>query len=301
MTSLGRSVGGSVFRAKPSWSVMVFMCAVAYRRVVPRSSPSRIAESIHASLGWRLSLSTGSDHIAGGLQFRHDDLVAEGFIDSERPTIGGRTWFAIDGTLDPISFEGPSFFRFPDELARLVIERFTSVGDLVLDPFSGFGTTLVAAQALGRTAIGIEKDAERFRFAASRVHEPSRVIHASSADLGTLDLPRADLVFTSPPYTSFRDWDEKGFAAYWDDFESIFSGLRAVLHPAGRLVVELSNVRDTDGGIRTVAFEAALRLREWYEFLGEVVRCNTGDEPAGPGYDHAYLLVYTPKAVSVDS
>jgi DNA modification methylase len=226
--------------------------------------------------------------------------VAGGFTDAERPTIGRRTWFAIDGTLDPISFEGPSFFRFPQELARLVIERFTSVGDLVLDPFCGFGTTLVAAQALGRTAIGIEKDAERFRFAASRVHEPSRVIRASSADLGTLDLPRADLIFTSPPYTSFRDWDERGLAAYWDDFESIFSGLRAVLHPAGRLVVELSNVREADGRIRPVAFTAALRLREWYEFLGEVVRCNTGDEPAGPGYDHAYLLVYKPNARSVE-
>ncbi len=205
------------------------------------------------------------------------------------------------GTLDPISFEGPSSFRFPQELARLVIKRFTSVGDLVLDPFCGFGTTLVAAQALGRAAIGIEKEAERFRFAASRVHEPSRVIHASSADLGTLDLPRAELIFTSPPYTSFRDWNEQDFAAYWGDFESIFSGLRAVLHPAGRLVVELSNVREADGRIRPVAFEGAVRLREWYEFLGEIVRCNTGDEPAGPGYNHAYLLVYMPKAGSVDS
>lgn len=100
------------------------------------------------------------------------------------------------------------------------------------------------------------------------------------------------LIFTSPPYTSFRDWDEMGFAAYWNDFESIFSGLRAVPHPAGRLVVELSNVREANGRIRPVAFTAALRLREMYEFLGEVVPCNIGDEPAGPGYNHAYLLLF---------
>jgi hypothetical protein len=74
-----------------------------------------------------------------------------------------------------------------------------------------------------------------------------------------------------------------------------------VLHPAGRLVVELSNLRKADGRIRPVAFTAALRLCEWYEFLGEVVRCNTGDEPAGPGYDHAYLLLFTPKAGDVES
>jgi len=230
-------------------------------------------------------------------QLRHDAAMAEHSTDSDRPTIGTRTWFAIDGTLEPIPFEGPSFFRFPEVLARVVIERFTSAGDLVLDPFCGFGTTLVAAQALGRTAIGIEKDEERFSFAASRVHGPSRVIHASSADLDALELPPADLIFTSPPYTSFRDWIEVGFTAYWDDFESIFSALAGLLKPTGRLVVEVSNVREAGGKIRLVAFEAALRLSERYEFLGEVVRCNTSDEPAGPGYDHTYLLVYAQKSV----
>jgi hypothetical protein len=61
MTSLGRSVGGSAFRAKPSWSVMVFTFPVAYRRGAPRSSAGRIAESFHASLGVRVSLPAGSD------------------------------------------------------------------------------------------------------------------------------------------------------------------------------------------------------------------------------------------------
>jgi DNA modification methylase len=214
----------------------------------------------------------------------------------ETPTIGGRAWFAIDGTLDPIAFEGPSFFRFPEELARLVVKRFSKLGELVLDPFCGFGTTLVAAEALERRAIGIEKDRERFEFASGRVHEPNRVIHGSASDLAAFDLPVSDLVLTSPPYTSFRDWDEAGFQAYWDDFDSIFSTLRHLLAPAGRLVVEVSNVREPDGQVRPVAFESAQRLRHWYEFLGEIVRCNTGDEDAGPGYNHAYLLVYAPTA-----
>jgi hypothetical protein len=63
MTSLGRSVSGSVFRAKSSWSMMVFMCPVAYRRAASRSSPSRIPESDHASLGGRLSLPAGNDTV----------------------------------------------------------------------------------------------------------------------------------------------------------------------------------------------------------------------------------------------
>lgn len=219
----------------------------------------------------------------------------------ETATIAGRTWFAIDGTLDPISFEGPNFFRFPEELARLVVDRFSQSGDLVLDPFCGFGTTLVAAERLGRRAIGIEKDRERFEFASGRVHEPNRVIHASASDLGGLDLPPCDLVFTSPPYSSFREWDDPGFRAYWDDFDSIFSSLALVTAPAGRLVVEVSNVREPNGDVRPVAFESALRLRQWYDFLGEIVRCNTSGESAGPGYNHAYLLLYAPIARNVVS
>jgi DNA modification methylase len=226
---------------------------------------------------------------------RHDVVVASESV-RERPTIDSRTWFAIDGTLDAITFEGPSYFRFPEELARRVVDRFSRPGELVFDPFCGFGTTLVAAEALGRRAIGIEKDGERFEFASERVHEPTRVIHGSAIDLGQFDVPLADLVLTSPPYASFRDWDEAGFDAYWDDFDSILSNLRRRLAPAGRLVVEVSNVRERDGQIRPVAFESAQRLSRWYEFLGEIVRCNTSSESAGPGYNHAYLLVFAQRA-----
>ena len=83
-----------------------------------------------------------------------------------------KTWFTIDGTLEPIDFSGSSFFRFPLELAEFVVARFSNPGDWVLDPFCGFGTTLVAAQNLGRQAIGFEKDPQRGVFAAKRVLPP---------------------------------------------------------------------------------------------------------------------------------
>jgi site-specific DNA-methyltransferase (adenine-specific) len=44
----------------------------------------------------------------------------------------------------------------PVELLAALIEPVTSQGDVVLDPFCGSGTTLVAAQALGCGFIGIE-------------------------------------------------------------------------------------------------------------------------------------------------
>lgn len=43
---------------------------------------------------------------------------------------------------------------FPPELPNYFIQRFTSLGDTVLDPFSGRGTTPVQACALGRVGIG---------------------------------------------------------------------------------------------------------------------------------------------------
>jgi site-specific DNA-methyltransferase (adenine-specific) len=55
----------------------------------------------------------------------------------------------------------------PIELVSQLIESSSVRGDLVLDPFAGCGSTLVAAVLLGRRAIGIEID-ERYASEAVR-------------------------------------------------------------------------------------------------------------------------------------
>lgn len=45
---------------------------------------------------------------------------------------------------------------FPDELAYRIITLFSYVGETVLDPFVGSGTTMKVARQLGRNSVGIE-------------------------------------------------------------------------------------------------------------------------------------------------
>jgi site-specific DNA-methyltransferase (adenine-specific) len=58
---------------------------------------------------------------------------------------------------------------FPLELASRLVQMFSFVGDTVLDPFCGTGTTMVAALKTRRNSIGIELDNEYCRMASSRL------------------------------------------------------------------------------------------------------------------------------------
>lgn len=69
---------------------------------------------------------------------------------------------------------------YPMELAERLVRMFSFVGDTVLDPFMGTGTTTAAAGLWGRNSIGIEVDPEYFDMSAHRV---TQVLHKSSAGI----------------------------------------------------------------------------------------------------------------------
>lgn len=60
---------------------------------------------------------------------------------------------------------------YPTELAERLVRMFSFVGDTVLDPFLGTGTTTVAAMRWGRNSIGVEIDPHYLELAAKRVSD----------------------------------------------------------------------------------------------------------------------------------
>lgn len=60
--------------------------------------------------------------------------------------------------------------RFPEKLVEFFILSGTNEGDLVLDPFSGSGTTAISAERNGRKWIGIDANSDYCELAAARMN-----------------------------------------------------------------------------------------------------------------------------------
>ncbi|WP_165966900.1 DNA methyltransferase [Actinomadura sp. 7K507] len=203
-----------------------------------------------------------------------------------------RSWFAVEGSLEPIDYDGPSFFRFPKAVAEHVIERYSAPGDWIIDPFCGFGTTLVVAERLGRHAVGCDVDEQRAAFSAARLSDPDRVVHGRSEELTATPWPPFALMFTSPPYGSFRTGERADdTATYLADARRLFTGFARLLAPGATVAVEVSQLRE-GSRTRPLVWQLGAVLSEIFVLRDDLVRVNTSGAEAGPGYDHAHVLVY---------
>jgi DNA modification methylase len=100
---------------------------------------------------------------------------------------------------------------FPIALATRVIELFTHKGELVLDPFAGSGTTLVAAEDTNRNAVGFDLQPDYVELSASRLNGgPQRAICGDARNIPAYLAPESlGLIFTSPPYANLLNRKRK--------------------------------------------------------------------------------------------
>jgi len=122
-------------------------------------------------------------------------------------------WKDIRKTAEEASLGHPAMF--PTMLVERLLESLTTKHDkVILDPFMGSGSTLVAARQMGKAGIGLDISDEYIQLAKRRLSQltldcarskpEETVIHKSDARglLNFVDQDSVDLTITSPPY-----WD----------------------------------------------------------------------------------------------
>jgi DNA modification methylase len=188
--------------------------------------------------------------------------------------------------------------RYPESLVEHFLKEFTRAGDTVLDPFAGYGTTLFVAERMGRIPYGIELVAEKVQYARGRLSRPEALIQGDARFLADIQLPPMDFSLTSPPYMNKGDPEDpftayrstnNGYAGYLRDIRGIYKQLRGRMKPAGKVVLEIANLK-LNGQVTTLAWDVAREVSKVLRFEGEVVVCW---DRYGYGYDHSYCLVYS--------
>jgi DNA modification methylase len=211
--------------------------------------------------------------VTAPLVLRAADIVAE------RP----------EGTSDDI--------HFTEALATSVIGYASQPGELVLDPFAGYGTTVAVAERMERRAIGIELVTEHLEIARRRTGAEARLILGDARELSQLVDEPVDLVLTSPPYMPATDHpqnpltgyatDDGDYRTYLRELAAIFAQVATLLRPGGQLVVNVGNPIATHGTVTPLASDVASVIDAHLPLLGATTL--QWDEPPA-GLDGDYLL-----------
>ena len=173
---------------------------------------------------------------------------------------------------------------FPQMLCTRLIETFLPPeGDVVLDPFAGSGSTVLAAQQMGKRGIGLELSPEYASLANARLASGecdgesavsrrrlanASVVHQRSAtELLSLVHPGSvDLCITSPPYWNIlnqrRTADYKSvrhygnldgdlgtiedYEAFLDSLAAVFADVFTALKPGAYCCVIVMDLRKKD-------------------------------------------------------
>jgi len=212
-----------------------------------------------------------------------------------------RTYFELPNEQDealPEEFSGDDV-RYAPALVQAFLAEYTRPGQVVFDPFAGYGTTLRVAEEMGRRAYGLEYDDRRWAYARARLREPGALVQGDARQLSTYGFPRVDFSITSPPYMTRDDVEDpltaystegRGYEAYLADIQGIYRQLGLLLADDAHAVVEVANLEGANGST-LLAWDLARVIGAVLRFEKEIV---IGWQPTyGYGYDHSYCLVFS--------
>ncbi len=92
------------------------------------------------------------------------------------------------------------------------INFFTKEGDIVLDPFAGIGSTLVACKRNNRVGYGIELNKKYFDIILQRTPEfKNNIFNEDCRNIDKLNLPLINYSISSPPYWNVLNRSTDGF------------------------------------------------------------------------------------------
>lgn len=137
--------------------------------------------------------------------------------------------------------------NFVPQIPSDLIRRFTQPGDVVLEPFTGSGTTLYECERLGRRYIGFDINKAILDSVKSKMHKraPDFSLHLVDstseraekeivADLERYDKKAADLLLVHPPYFDIIKFTDK--ACDLSNAKSIDDFLVAYVNMLGRFL-----------------------------------------------------------------
>jgi DNA modification methylase len=189
-------------------------------------------------------------------------------------------------------YEHPAVF--PAEIPKRLIKLFSFVGETVLDPFAGVGTTALEALKLHRKAKCVEQNSAYVQ----RILQARSVLNGSAAalavhdgdarNLAGIDTSSIGLAVTSPPYWNKADYgqDERNlgnidsYPAFVRSLRPAFDEVFRVLAPGRKFCVVTANVNQhTDHGLLTfpLATDLVILLREiGFVLINEIIWSKDG-------------------------
>lgn len=187
--------------------------------------------------------------------------------------------------------------KFPDGLVRYFLEEFTKVGDKVLDPFAGLGTTFFVCEETGRIPFGVEADRRRYEWISERVIFSDNLVLGDSFGIKGFGFPKLDFSITSPPYMpKTHRWNPlfggdpryAGYDKYLKRLRAIYGKVGALMKRGAYAVVQADNLEGKE--YTPLVWDIARTLSDVLRLEGEVIVAWEGDGVPPPGYTHCLIF-----------